>query len=641
MDMGIFGMRKLFSWLIGLAFLSVLTACGGISLAEDVTPPPNYQPSSAGVQPAAQESTAFPLLPPDPAQGAAIYQQKCLPCHGATGMGDGPQAGNLPSPPPAIGSVEVAREARPADWFDVVTNGRLEKLMPGFSGSLNDRQRWDVVAYAFSLSRESAAVDKGKTIYDQQCATCHGDQGQGSANAPDWTTQDRLSVLSDAELEGILANGQNSMPAFADKLSSDDRFAVIDYVRTLMLAGASPAGEQAGQVEPTAVETVVPGEQATPAGTPLAEAGTPASERAITINGSISDSKGGSVPAGLTVTLAGFDGMNQVSENQTTTGPDGKYEFKDVQVKPNMAFMARVEKDSYTFNSDIVHASDITGDTVSLPITVFDTTTDASGLVADRLHLFFDFTQPGEVQVVELFIISNPMGKVVVASAPDKPALTFKVPAEATNLQFDGGAIGDRFVQTADGFGDLSPVQPAPEQHQVLFSYNLPYDRGLSLEVPVPINVSAAVVMLPPGGIKLQSDQLMAGGSRDVQGMTFQLFTGSNFTAGSTLKIDLSGKANPTSPTTNSSLPGLLIGAGTFGLVLVGAGFWVLRKRKTPAMAEVEEGGDAPIQESEEDLVDAILALDDLHQAGKLPDDAYKVRRAELKEQLRQIREGK
>ena len=67
------------------------------------------------------------------------------------------------------------------------------------------------------------------------------------------------------------------------------------------------------------------------------------------------------------------------------------------------------------------------------------------------------------------------------------------------------------------------PIQPAPEQHQVLFSYDLPYENKLSLDVPVPIDVSAAVVMLPPGGVKLQSDQLMAGGSRDVQGMTFQL----------------------------------------------------------------------------------------------------------------------
>ena len=232
-------MRKLLSLAAGAITILVLSACGGISLAEDVTPPPNYQSSQAGVQPAAQESTAYPLLPPDPAQGEGIYNQKCLPCHGATGMGDGPQSGNLPSPPPAIGSVELARAARPSDWFDVVTNGRLEKLMPGFTASLNDRQRWDVVSYVFSLSRSSAALEQGKAVYDQECSSCHGSEGQGSDNTPDWTQQDRLSVLSNTELEAIVANGQGSMPAYADKLSQDDRWVVVDYVRTLMLANAA------------------------------------------------------------------------------------------------------------------------------------------------------------------------------------------------------------------------------------------------------------------------------------------------------------------------------------------------------------------------------------------------------------------
>ena len=60
--------------------------------------------------------------------------RNACPATGPTGMGDGPQSGNLPAPPPAIGSVEVAGAARPSDWFDVVTEGRLEKLMPGFTG---------------------------------------------------------------------------------------------------------------------------------------------------------------------------------------------------------------------------------------------------------------------------------------------------------------------------------------------------------------------------------------------------------------------------------------------------------------------------------------------------------------------------
>jgi hypothetical protein len=35
--------------------------------------------------------------------------------------------------------------------------------------------------------------------------------------------------------------------------------------------------------------------------------------------------------------------------------------------------------------------------------------------------------------------------------------------------------------------------------------------------------------------------------------------------------------------------------------------------------------------------MDAILALDDLYQAGKLPEEAYRQRRAELKARLKEI----
>jgi len=36
-------------------------------------------------------------------------------------------------------------------------------------------------------------------------------------------------------------------------------------------------------------------------------------------------------------------------------------------------------------------------------------------------------------------------------------------------------------------------------------------------------------------------------------------------------------------------------------------------------------------------VMDAIIALDDLHRAKKIPDEAYQARRAELKEQLKEI----
>ena len=621
--------RKLYWLLGGLIALMMMSGCGGISLAEDITPPPNGQNSPAGQPSEVQAvSTAFPLLPPDPAQGKAIYEEKCLPCHGSTGMGDGPQAGNLPATPPAIGSVDVARLARPADWFTVVSEGRIDRFMPGFAGSLNDRQRWDVVAYVFTLSRQSIDLNVGKQVYEARCASCHGDRGQGSAeNAPDWTNQQRLAGLSDLELEKAVVEGQGSMPAFGDQLSAGERAAVVAYIRSLTYA--MNGGGQQAQATPEAEQT--------PQGEAPAAEVTPGAARSLTIRGMIT-APGGAIPSGgLKVTLMGFEGMNQVSETTTVSGADGSYQFSDVQVKPGTAFMVRVEKDGYTFNSDILHPSDVSGEVADLPVTVYETSTDPSPLVVDRLHVFFDFSLAGKVQVVELFIIANPTNQLIVPAAPDRPALVFSLPEGATNLQLDGGALGDRFVQTADGFGDLAPVAPGSQPHQVLFSYDLPYDRRLDLAIPLPLAVNAAVVMLPPGGVKLESDQLMAAGSRDVQGMTVQLYTASGLSAKDTLRMRLSGKATG-APATGDGHTGLLIGLGAFGLALVGAGVWLLRQKKGPVTPSVGEGEAESPEESEESLLDAIVALDDLYQAGKLPEEAYTLRRAELKERLRRLR---
>jgi hypothetical protein len=281
----------------------------------------------------------------------------------------------------------------------------------------------------------------------------------------------------------------------------------------------------------------------------------------------------------------------------------------------------------------------VTGDIAELPVSIYESTSDASSLSADRLHIFFDFSQPEIIQVVELFIVNNPSGMVVVPASASQPALSFTLPEGAVNLQFEGGSLGDRFVALEGGFGDLSPIQPTPQQHQVLFSYELPYPRKLDLNIPLPLDVSAAVVMLPPGMIKLQSDQLMAAGERNVQGMTFQLFTASNLPAGSNLQISLSGKVDSSSPTTGSNLSGLIIGLGAFGLVLVGAGLWFFKQRSAPA-EEVEDETVLVADETEDDLLDAILALDDLYKAGNLPVEAYQQRRAELKDRLRKLHEG-
>jgi mono/diheme cytochrome c family protein len=629
-----------------LILLSLLASGCNFSLAGDVTPPPNYtpQPSGQSGQPVSV-STAFPLLPPDPANGAEIYVAKCLPCHGQSGMGDGPQAANLPSRPAEIGNAEFARKSRPADWYSTVTDGNLEKFMPGFSGSLDDRQRWDVVAYVYTLSASADQLDQGKTLYTQKCAECHGDSGRGDGpkassqqNMEDWVKQDRLAQLSAVSMDAVITAGKGSMQAFTD-LSQDQRWALTDYIRTLTFANGASTGQQASS-NPTPSAELTP--QATPAvgettGTPQAMIGK------VTLHGKISGQNGIKVPGGLAVNLVIYQGMTELKKQAATSADDGTFTF-EVDNQTGLAYMAQVVYNSYTFNSDIVHASDITTANADLPVTIYETTTDASTLSIDRLHIFFDFSKASTLQVAELFIISNSGQKVVVASGPSAPPLTFKLPAGAVNLQFDSGAIGDRFVQTADGFGDLAAIAPGQSQHQVLFSYEIPYDSSLALNFSAPLPVAAAVVLIPQGGVTLTSGQLMASGTQDVQGTTYQLFTASNIANGTQLSLNLNGKVQTAGSSSQTSNPttGLLIGLGVFGVVLIAAGVWMLRQRASnrPAAAAATAASPERGDETQEELLDAILALDDLYQAGKLPEDAYNKRRAALKERLRNVIEG-
>ena len=107
---------------------------------------------------------------------------------------------------------------------------------------------------------------------------------------------------------------------------------------------------------------------------------------------------------------------------------------------------------------------------------------------------------------------------------------------------------------------------------------------------------------------------------------------------GSEVSLTLTGSAAGEDATfVTGQNTNLIIGLGVLGLVLIMAGGWMyLRNRSAqtvekPALQEVKLPYESP-----ESLMDAILALDDLYKDGKLPEDAYLERRAELKQRLKE-----
>jgi mono/diheme cytochrome c family protein len=600
-------------------------ALGACSLAEDITPPPNYQPPT----PVPTLGALFPSNLPDLAAGQAIYVEKCAPCHGTLGLGDGPTAANLPQLPSALGKPQIALVAVPAQWYTVVTQGNMSAFMPPFT-SLSDQQRWDVVAYALSLSTTPQQLVEGQAIYQANCAECHGADGKQSAGS-DFTNQALMSKLSQNNLINAIGSGTGttSMPAFENKLSLEQRSAVAAYLRTFTFAPAQVASAPG----PTA--TLALGE-ATP--TLVAQS----AENTGVISGKVTNGSAAALPAGLKAVLHVFEHdptnskFTEISSRQTPLDPDGSFVFSGQSMPASRAFYVSVDYAGTTYSSDPVTPAP--GQSAyDLPVTIYDTTDDATALVVDQVHILLDYSKPAVIQAVEYFVISNPGTKTIIAKNKGDAIVSVALPKGYSNLQIQDGQLGDRYLQTADGFADTAPVLPGKQQYQLIFAFDLPYTSSFEFSQPFALNISA-ITFLVSEGVTAAGPNLADGGVKDMGngGGRYQLYAAGSRKTGETLSLTVSGSSVGTAPT---MFPAgdlgryLLIGIGLIGVILVlGSGWLYFRDRKrlpadAPQSSRAEDG-------NTDEILEAIIALDDQHAAGNIGDAAYQQRRAELKAKL-------
>jgi hypothetical protein len=152
------------------------------------------------------------------------------------------------------------------------------------------------------------------------------------------------------------------------------------------------------------------------------------------------------------------------------------------------------------------------------------------------------------------------------------------------------------------------------------------------LEIKQPFGIDApSVVLLMPEGINVSGNQLASAGAVVIQNNNYQEFSASDFKTGDILDFTVNGLPKTIASTNN--IPQIIfIGAGALGLILIGASIWFFFRGQKCAPEEDEDEF-----ESADEVMDAILALDDLHRAGKINDEAYQRRRAELKQILKEM----
>jgi mono/diheme cytochrome c family protein len=605
---------------------AALVACGGLAGEPQIvaTLPP---------QPTIVPDIGYPLEPPNLARGAQVYAANCTRCHGLSGASDGElvKSGEVPKMP-AFTDPATARGQKPQEWFNTITNGRLDKLMPNWNEALSEEDRWAVALYTFTLAYTPDQLVQGKQIWEGQCTECHGETGAGDGpkaaeiNRPigNLTKQTEVINLSDDELFNTISEGVGeNMPAFKDKLSDEERRAVIAYARTLTVANAavlSQADQPAATPEPESTGEVV-GIQGTVSG--RVTNGTAAS----------------AVPPDLEINLVVSNNGSLIKQDKTVVTADGSFTFTDVPIVAGADYVTAAIYRDRLFTSPFV-TGDPTATAMDLPLTIYELTEDPSvitmsGVVA-QVSATGDTLEVREVMRFKnssdrVFTSSNDLGNSRFAS------LVVSLPPGAQIVSFDDP---QRYVVSDKDFSfvDTAPVYPG-EDHLAVVIYILPYDGRASLvEQPINYALDGQVrLLMYPETLSVTSEQLPNIGPQAVGDKTYAGYGAAlKLNPGDVVRYEVSGAAAPgatigdsfTTPAASSNiLPVLLLIIGVAAL-LAGLLLFV-RSRRAPASGNTQHLIDA--------LVRQIAELDDAHKAGQLNHDLWHHQRAQLKARLSEL----
>lgn len=110
-------------------------------------------------------------------------------------------------------------------------------------------QGWDITperrAEKSPLASGPEAVTKGRTLFRQHCARCHGSDGKGdgpdSDHAADLTDEYRIEINPEGVLFYKVWKGHaiqlrtqiDDMPAFEGTLTRDEVWAIVEYLKVL------------------------------------------------------------------------------------------------------------------------------------------------------------------------------------------------------------------------------------------------------------------------------------------------------------------------------------------------------------------------------------------------------------------------
>lgn len=174
-------------------------------------------------------------------RAAANYQKYCTLCHGVN------REGHANDHAPSLRSKSLMESGVPHAILRTLSYGREGTPMGGYldevGGPLTLDEAWDMTYWLFweagydriKLTEDKVLGDikRGEEVYQQQCAACHGKQGEG-ITAPALGNQSFLAYNKDDFIRYAIEEGRQGtpMPSFKTLLSQQDIDNVTAFIRS-------------------------------------------------------------------------------------------------------------------------------------------------------------------------------------------------------------------------------------------------------------------------------------------------------------------------------------------------------------------------------------------------------------------------
>ncbi len=173
------------------------------------------------------------------AGGAAAFKVNCSPCHGSGAQG-GAGYPNLNDDDWLWGGDLEAIQTTLAHGirYEGDADTRVSE-MPAFADILDAEQIKQVAAYVVSLTgtpADAAMVEPGKTVFAENCASCHGEDAKGGRDfgAPNLADAIWLRVGDEAGIaQQVAAPKHGVMPAWGARLGDATVKQLAVYVHSL------------------------------------------------------------------------------------------------------------------------------------------------------------------------------------------------------------------------------------------------------------------------------------------------------------------------------------------------------------------------------------------------------------------------